>query len=323
MKALSLATIPALALGLGLASAPGAAASGAQTPEGAAPAVVRTAGQIIVEATASEWRALDPAETLYVELETGRIIVELAPDFAPAHVAQMKTLAREGFYDGLAFYRVVEGFVAQAGDLSEDRPIGTARRALPPEFERPLDPTMPTFTTLPDPDGHAAETGWVKGLPAARDTAAGVAWLVHCPGATAMARGTAPDTGSTEFYVVLGHAPRYLDRNLSVFGRVVRGQELLQKLTRGRGASGVIEEESERGKISSVRVAVDLPAEQRTPLEILRTDSDSFRDLVAARRNRTEEFFVYRPDHIDVCAVPIPVRDQVSEEAGDGDEAGR
>jgi peptidylprolyl isomerase len=274
----------------------------------AAPASAqRSPGEIVAASAAAEWRPLAPEETLYLELAEGRVVIELAPDFAPRHVARIKALARRGFYDGLAFYRVVDGFVAQAGAGEAGRDTGELGPTVDAEFERALDPALP-FTALGAPDGYAPEVGYVKGFPAARDPEAGRVWLVHCPQMVAMARDNEPDSGGTEIYVVIGHAPRYLDRNLSVFGRVVQGQELLQRLPRGEAASGMIAEGEPRGTIESLRVAADLPAAERTPLEVLRTDSPSFAALIAARRNRPEGFFVYRPDHIDVCGVPIPVR---------------
>lgn len=280
---------------------------GIALPAQDAPSTPPSPAAVIAAAGADEWRAPALEETLYVELESGRVVIELATDFAPRHAAQMKALAREGFYDGLEFYRVVEGFVAQGGDLGGERPVKTVERAISAELDRSAA-GLP-FTPLGAVDGYAAEVGYVKGFPVARDGAAGRAWLVHCPGAVAMARDVDPDSGGTELYVVLGHAPRYLDRNLSVFGRVLAGQDLLQKLTRGAPGLGMIEDPARRGRILGMQVAADVPEDERTALEVMRTDSASFAALIAARRNRPEAFFVHRPDFIDVCGVPIPVRD--------------
>jgi len=282
-----------LAAGLGAASAPGLAQ---RSPE-----------EILAASDAAEWRLPAPDDTLYMDLADGRVVIELAPDFAPRHVERIRALARQGFYDGLDFYRVVDGFVAQAGAGEVGRDTGELGPTVAAEFERALDPALP-FTPLGAPDGYAPEVGYVAGFPAARDAAAGRMWLVHCPQAVAMARDNEPDSGGTEIYVVIGHAPRYLDRNLTIFGRVVAGQELLQRLPRGEAGSGMIAAGAPRGKILRLRVAADLPASERKALEILRTDSPSFVALIAARRNRPEEFFVYRPDHVGVCGVPIPVR---------------
>ena len=120
----------------------------------------------------------------------------------------------------------------------------------------------------------------------------------------------AADSGSgTELYVVIGHAPRQLDRNVTVVGRVLRGIELLASLPRGTGAMGFYDPPSERIPIRSVRLASDLPSEARTPLEVLRTDTPSFQALIESRRNRPDEWYLHQSDHIDLCNVPIPVRD--------------
>lgn len=278
---------------------------------GAAAEAPRPPAEIVAEAPASDWRALDPENTLYIDLEDGgRVVVELLPALAPEHVAQVKTLAREGYYDGLDFYRVIDGFVAQGGDTNADDPktrksLGSAKPQLTAEFDAPVTDDPP-FTPLGDADGFAAETGFVKGFPAARDAAAKREWLVHCYGAFAFGRNDGADTASTEFYVTL--APqRYLDRNLSVFGAVRQGMQYLQGLPRGDAAGGIISEPEKRAKFT-IRVAADVPQAERTPLQVMKTTSASFRELIEARRNRPEAFFKFRPDHTDVCAVGVPVR---------------
>lgn len=309
MKSEHAVLLVSLGLGAAVCAAVGASiGSPARADDKPAAAPLLSPGEILTRSRADEWRPLAPEETLYLELEEGRVVIELAPDFAPGHTDRIKSLARAGFYDGLEFYRVIEGFVAQAGDREGARDPGVSGRTIKAEFERRDQSEGLTFSALGAQDGYAPEVGWVKGFPAARDPAAGRVWPVHCPGAVAMARGNEPDSGGTEFYVVLGHAPRYLDRNLSVFGFVRDGQEVLQRLPRGVAGSGMIADGDEAGKILRMRVAADLPEAERSALEVLRSESASFTALVASRRNRPEEFFVYRPDHIDVCGVPVPVR---------------
>ncbi|WP_193164153.1 peptidylprolyl isomerase [Microbulbifer hainanensis] len=288
-------------LALTLVALPLCAAAAPQSP-----AKVRPPAQIIAEAPATDWRRADPDNTLYIDTPRGRVIVELAAAFAPKHVANIKALAREHFYDGLSFYRVVDGFVAQGGDESGEKPIEHGARALPAEFthKQLFDGT---FTPLPDRDGYAPQTGFVHGFPAARDPNAGISWLTHCPAAFAMARELDVDSGGTEFYIVIGNAQRYLDRNTTVFGRVLDGMAALQKLQRGNEAMGMLKH-PEENQITRIQVAGDLPAEERTPLEVLKTDSDSFKELIAARRHRPESWFVARPDYIDVCSVGVPTR---------------
>jgi peptidylprolyl isomerase len=122
-------------------------------------------------------------------------------------------------------------------------------------------------------------------------------------------RDVAPDSsGGTELYVVIGQAPRHLDRNVTLLGRVVQGMELLSELPRGTSGLGFYEKASQRVPIKSIRVAADVPAADRTPLEVLRTDTPLFQDVIESRRNRREEWFQVPAGHIELCAVPIPVR---------------
>lgn len=269
----------------------------------------KSSAEILAESSPADWRALDPELTLYIELERGRVIVALSPVLAQGHVAQIKALAREGFYDGLSFYRVIDGFVAQGGDLSEMRLVETAKKTLPAEFDDAA-PAGLAFSALPDRDGYAPVAGFIDSLPAGMDASRKRVWHLHCTGAMAMARDEGRDTGGTEFYITL-QPQRYLDRNLSVFGRVVQGMEHLQALRRVEPAETPEDDLGET--IISVRVAADLAPEQRKPLEILRDDTQTFRDYAAARRNRPEAFFYHRPDHLDVCALAVPVRAVPSE----------
>ena len=245
---------------------------------------------------------------IVLELETGQVIVELAPEFAPGHVANIKALAREKYFDGLAFYRVVEGFVAQGGDpYDEQKPIKNAQRTIPAELYMD-QPLRSIFTLVDDRDGFAAETGYVSGFPVARTADGSQSWLTHCPGAFAMARDADPNSGGATFYIVIGHAPRYLDRNTTVFGKVLKGLEYVQQLRRGYGESGVIQSKEDYNPIQSIRVAADLPASAQPALEVMRTDSMSFQQLIRARANRPEDWFYERPDYVDVCGVIPPVR---------------
>jgi peptidylprolyl isomerase len=273
--------------------------------------------EILANSKPSDWRTPDPENTLYVELSSGRVIIELAPAFAPAHVANVKALARENYYDGLAIIRVQDNYVVQWGDPDADKPaaarqIKNAKRALPPEFDRLLDPSLP-FTRLSDGDVYAPEVGFVNGFPVARDPKSNKMWLVHCYGMVGAGRDVAADSGGgTELYVVIGQAPRHLDRNVTLLGRVLQGMELLSSLPRGTGALGFYEKPQQHVPIKTIRVAADIPAADRTALEVLRTDTPLFQDLVESRRNRREEWFHFQAGHIEICSVPIPVRQATS-----------
>jgi peptidylprolyl isomerase len=268
----------------------------------------RTMADVLAASTPADWRPLDSQDTLYLQLASGRVVIELAPAFAPEHVANLKTLVRQKYFDGLAIVRSQENFVVQWGDPEGKRSLGNARGTLPPEFTVTLRADLP-FTRLPDPDGYAPEVGFSGGFPAARDPAAGRAWLAHCYGMVGAGRGNEPESGnSAELYVVIGHAPRQLDRNIALVGRVVQGMELLSVLPRGTGPLGFYEQPSQHVPITSVRLAADLPEAERAPIEVLRTDTATFAALVEARRNRRDDWYKVPAGYIDLCNVPLPVR---------------
>jgi len=272
----------------------------------------RSPKEILEASPASDWRTLDPANTLYMDLPGGRVVIELAPQFAPQHAANIRTFAQEHFWDGTSIYRAQDNFVVQFGDADGDdpakaRPFGSARTHLPAEFARASKGLA--FSRLPDSDGWAKEVGFVEGFPAARDGADGRTWLAHCYGAVGAGRNNAEDSSiGAELYVVIGQSPRQLDDNITVVGRVVKGMELLSATARGPEPMGFYEDPAQRTPIRSIRLASDVPAAERTPLELLRTDSQTFRDVTEARRNRVDDFYKRAAGHIDLCNVTLPVR---------------
>lgn len=269
--------------------------------------------EIMASTQAKDWRPLDPEQTLYMELPTGRVVVELAPRFAPRHVANIKVLAREHYYDGLSILRVQDNYVTQWGDPNAEKPelarkVKEGQARLPAEFETVCDWRMP-FTKLPDGDVYAPEVGFSEGWRVARDRRAGKMWLIHAYGMVGAGRDQSPDSGGgTELYVVIGHAPRHLDRNVTLVGWVVQGMDLLSALPRGHGPMGFYEKAGERLPIKSVRVAADVPEAERVALEVLRTEGPLFHQLLEARRNRREDWFVRPAGRIEIANVPIPVR---------------
>ena len=263
--------------------------------------------EIMASAPDEAWFTPDPEDTIYLELPQGRVVIVLVPELSPRHAAQLRTLAREGYYEGLSFYRVPIGFVAQGGDETGERDKGTAADSLPAEFEAPLPATL-AFTPLGMDDPYAPEAGFVRSLPAARDPDTGTAWLAHCTGAFAFGREEARDTASTEFYVAL-QPQRYLDRNLTVLGRVVWGMEHIQAVTRNApGEFGQMADLDRATPILAMRVAADVPRVRRTDIEIMDSTSDVFRQLTLARAARPSGFFYHRPNHVDLCQMPVPVR---------------
>ena len=254
-----------------------------------------------------DWRAPDPDNTLYLELKGGRVIIELAPRVAPKHVANIKALARAHYFDGLAIVRVQDNYVVQWADPEHHRPIPAGVSMVAPEFTAVASANQ-RFEPLPDRDAYAAEVGFLDGFPAARDRRSRTVWLAHCYGMVGVGRDDAPESDGTEMYAVIGHAPRQLDRNVALVGRVLKGVELLSSLPRGSGDMGFYAAKEPLVPIVSMRVASDVPLPDRTPIEVLRTDSAGFRALIDQRRNRREDWFKFNPGHIDVCNVPLPVR---------------
>jgi peptidylprolyl isomerase len=289
----------------------GVLASGARAEQAQPAPAPRALGmaELLAATAPADWRVVDPAEMLVMELASGRVVIELAPAFAPVHVANIKQLVRDGYFDGLTINRAQDNFVVQWGDPDEQSPrsLKGARATLDAEFTTRAF-TIP-FTPLPDADGYAPQVGFSAGMPAARDSAAGQAWLAHCYAMVGAGRGNAPESGNgSELYVVIGHAPRQLDRNIALVGRVLQGMEQLAVLPRGSGPLGFYERPEQRVPIRSVRLGADIPHAERPRLEVLRTDRPAFEQLVELRRNRRDEWYQRPAGYIDLCNVPIPVR---------------
>ncbi len=289
------------------------------TQDSSEPPPYRGMQEILDESAASDWRALGPENTLYMQLASGaRVVIELAPLFAPEHVDNIRKLARAHFWDGLAVYRSQDNFVVQWGDpaTEEDlqRSLAPALTQLPAEFDRSLQDL--DFVPLADVDGWSQQGGFVQGFHAAHNDDR--AWLTHCYGVVGAGRGAEVDSSTgAELYAIIGHAPRQLDRNITIVGRVVSGMEHLSVLPRGPAPMGMYASAEDYAEIRSVRVAADLAEEDRLNLEVLRTDTETFSDLVEARRNRGGGWYVAAAGYIDLCSVPIPVRETASEEEPD------
>ncbi|WP_308924546.1 peptidylprolyl isomerase [Janthinobacterium sp. J1-1] len=299
---------------LAIAAAIGAALPSLHAATIRAPAELpakQTVADVIKASTPADWRALDPANTLYLEIAAGRIVIELAPEFAPKHVANIKALVDEQYYDGLAITRAQDNWVAQWGDPDEKnpRPIKHAQRTLPGEFTVPLK-TVTSFTRLKDIDGYAPQVGHSNGFPSARDPKSGTAWLAHCYATVGVGRDVGSDSGGgTELYAVIGQSPRHLDRDITVVGRVVSGMPLLSTLPRGAAPMGFYDSPDKNVPIKSVRLASDVPPEQRVRMEVMRTDSAAYQAVLEAQRNRGGPWSKVQAGHVDLCNAPIPVRE--------------
>jgi peptidylprolyl isomerase len=260
-------------------------------------------------AQAEAWRDVDPENLVVMDVSHGRILLELAPAFAPEHVKRFRALVRAKFYDGQSFYRVIDGFVAQGG-IGEGEDKKTPQwPALQAEFDRIIDDDV-EFMPLGSNDLFADEVGHVDGFPVGRDWEDGRMWLLHCPGTLAMARDNDPNTGATEFYIPIGHGPRRLDRNLTAFGRVLDGMQHLQKLNRGdpKIESGVIQDKSKQDPIVRVQLAADMPRRERPRVQVMDTTSKDFAAYKDQRKNPAPDFYKRAPANLDICAFNAPVQ---------------
>lgn len=271
-----------------------------------------SASDVIKASQPSEWRPLDPGNTLYMDLPAGRVVIELAPEFAPKHAANIRTLVREHYFDGLVVLRSHDNYVAQWGDADEKnpRPLGSAQAKLAAEFTVPMANDK-HFVRLPDHDGYAPQVGHSNGFPVGRDPKTKTTWLTHCYGMVGVGRDMDADSGNgTSLYAVNGHAPRHLDRNITVVGRVVSGMPLLSSLPRGTGPLGFYEKPEQHVPIKSIRLAADVPEAERSHLEVMRTDSASFKAVAESQRNRPGPWTKVPAGYIELCNVTIPVREQ-------------
>ncbi|WP_413625900.1 peptidylprolyl isomerase [Luteibacter sp. Lutesp34] len=272
-----------------------------------------TPKELLAKSAPAEWRTPDPQNLVYMDLPQGRVIIELAQDWSPLHAANIRTLIREHYFDGTQIIRVQDNFVTQWGDPDGDdkkkaKSLGTAKETLAPEFTRKGGKAYP-FTKLPDGDVYAAEVGFSDGFPVARD-GKGEAWIAHCYGTVGVARDTGAETGNgSSLYAIIGQAPRNLDRNLAVAGKVIKGMEILSAYPRGGEPMGFYDKPEQRVTIKSVRLAADAPETERTPIQVLRTDSKTFAAVIEAKRNRHDDFYTRPAGKIDLCNIGVPVRD--------------
>ena len=276
---------------------------------GAAPAKLPTPNDIVAAAPASAWKAIPADDLLVMELKNGgRIVIQLSPGFAPVHVANIKALARGHYWDGATVYRVQDDYVAQWGQNESDKPWPKGVRAKPPsEYTRPLKGL--SIKPLGSPDPYAPAAGFADGWPIAYSPKAGWADLAHCYGSVGVGRDLSPDTGTGgELYAVIGHAPRQLDRNIAVVGRVIDGIEHLSSLPRGTEALGFYKDKAQDVPIASTRLASDMPAVERPSYEFMDTQSAAFARYLQVRANRHDDFYIRPAGGVDLCNVQVPVR---------------
>lgn len=293
-------------------SAPPANQTASATSEGWRPTPVEDAtepSEVIANAPADAWRDVAPENLLVMDLaDGGRVAIELAPDFAPRHVDNIRALARAGWWNGAAIYRVQDNYVVQWGVNESDQPLPAGVVKAPPaEYDRPLEGL--TVRKLGYPDSYAPGAGHAGGWPVGFDPDSGRAWLAHCYGMVGVGRDLSPDTGTGgELYAVIGHAPRHLDRNIATVGRILSGMETMTSRPRGTEALGFYKEDAQNVPIARVRLAADIPEAERPAWQVLRTESDAFSSFITGRANRGGDFFDVPAGGVDLCNAPVPTR---------------
>ncbi len=345
-------------------------ASAQEAPDGAT-----SPNAIVNAASQDEWVAIAPEDLLVMTLAPDRdgnerqVVIQLMPEpFSQGWVANIRTLARANWYDGISVNRVQDNYVVQWGDPGHDNPESGEMETKPlPEglnvmgeedyvrnwsaslFDKvwssqgrqaakqkliPRSALPDNWTGFDDPYANAFSfagsfpvamtTSWKKEDYETENKFTGrrvfvrgdfispdEVWPVHCYGMVGVGRGYSPDTGSgAELYTVIGHAPRHLDRNIALVGRIIDGMEHLSSLPRGSGALGFYTEDEadKRTPITSIRVAIDLPEDQQPTFEYLSTESETFARYAEARANRRDPFFIVPAGGADICNIPVPVR---------------
>ena len=278
-----------------------------------------------------------------------QVVIQLMPPpFSQGWVDNIRLLTRAGWYDSISVNRVQDNYVVQWGDPNYDNPEATGETKTLPEglksireadYETKLGPgirtallrqqqqgesavaaalrlqageaTQPVTKRGASKDAYAEQTIAFQGWPLGIDQAANTSWPTHCYGMVGVGRNLSPDTGSgAELYTVIGHAPRHLDRNIALVGRVIEGMEHLSSLPRGKGALGFYgpDEVHKRTPILTVRVASDLAAAEQPRFEYLSTEGETFARYAESRANRRDPFFNVPAGGADICNIPVPIR---------------
>ncbi|WP_303698358.1 peptidylprolyl isomerase [Brevundimonas naejangsanensis] len=251
---------------------------------------------------AGDWRSVAPDNLLIIDTNKGRILVEMTPEAAPGHVARIRLLAKAGFYDGIPWHRVIDGFMAQTGD-----PLGTGEGQswypdLKAEFIFRRD-AQTSFAPVAAPAG--ALIGFMQSLPVQTQPDAVMAttadrkvhaWGLYCPGVAGMARDDAPDSANSQFFLMRQPYPA-LEKRYTIWGRVVSGLDVVRALKFSPNPDGIV---TDPDRMTRVRVAGDLAQGERPSVRVLSTDSPRFRTLVERTR-------AARGADFSACDIDLPV----------------
>lgn len=256
---------------------------------------------------AEAWRTVDPENLIVIDTAYGKIGVELYPEIAPKHVDQIKALARSGFYDNVKFHRVIEGFMNQTGDGANGD--GTGDSDLPDltaEFTFRRDESMPvTLVGVRQEGDRQIDVGFYKSLPVATQPTAQAmltvdgkvgAFGLHCKGVTSMARTSEPNSANSQFFLMRDRAS-HLDAQYSIWGSTVMGHEHLLRFKVGTvGEDGFVPDQ-----MNTVRVAADLPEEERPTVQVMKTAHPAFQNFLKTQKQADGTY-------PDVCDISVPTQ---------------
>ncbi len=273
-----------------------------------------------------------------------RVVIQLMPaPFSQGWIGNIRKLAAAHWWDGTAVVRVQDNYVTQWGDPDGDvagkakplpeRLVSVPESAYVQTSEVILDNLVDwhkkskatgiaadlkrstnndennSLGSMDNPSGNPDPYSILSGFYAGWQLGSNgsISWPTHCYGMVGVGRNLSPDTGTgAELYTVIGHAPRHLDRNIALVGRIIEGMEHMSSLPRGTGDLGFYKTPEERTAILSVRLGNEvkgLPA-----YEYLDTQSKSFAKYADARANRRDPFFIKPAGGADICNIPVPVR---------------
>jgi peptidylprolyl isomerase len=255
----------------------------------------------------ADFRTPDPKDLLIIETTKGRVLVELNDVAAPHTAERVRQLARQGFYDGRAFFRVIDNFMDQTGDPLD---TGMGQSSLPnqqAEFSFKRGSTTP-FALVFKTQG--AEEGFVGSLPVVSQSMdlglltvdhAVEAWGTYCPGVLGFARSDDPDSGNSKFFLMrtnttsVDHGTHALDRKYTAFGKVLAGQDVIDSIKTGEPVA------APQDKMVSVKVVADLPEASRPKVRVV--DGSSAWAKAATLRAQAAS----TPLDFSVCDVTLPV----------------
>ncbi len=266
------------------------------TASGAAPAA-GAAGPAGAPAE-SDWRTPDPQNVLVIETSKGRILLEMQPQVAPQHVARVRQLARQGFYDGQSFFRVIDEFMDQTGDPQNTGVGGSTLPNLAPEFTFRRGSDM-AVTVVNREDGR--ESGLLGAMPIISqplDLAPLMAdhrvraYGTFCGGVAGMARAGPPDSANSQFFLMRATGVE-LDQKYTPWGRVIAGQDVVRAIKTGEPPPPPAD------KMTSVRILADLPPSARPRVRIIDTASPWFSAYMA--RTRADKGLSF-----SVCDLDLP-----------------